>query len=29
VIGLEQLDETFQELLNPENQLVQVVVKCN
>jgi (R,R)-butanediol dehydrogenase/meso-butanediol dehydrogenase/diacetyl reductase len=29
VIGLERLDETFQELLNPGNELVQVVVKCS
>jgi 2-desacetyl-2-hydroxyethyl bacteriochlorophyllide A dehydrogenase len=29
VIELERLDETFQELLNPRNDLVQVVVKCN
>ncbi|MFA5028595.1 MAG: zinc-binding dehydrogenase [Candidatus Methylomirabilota bacterium] len=29
VIGLEQLDGMFQTLLDPSNELVQVVVKCN
>jgi threonine dehydrogenase-like Zn-dependent dehydrogenase len=28
VIELERLDETFQELLNPGNEMVQVVVQC-
>lgn len=29
VIGLERIDETFRELLDPRNLLVQVVVQCN
>ena len=29
VIELERLDQTFRELLDPGNELVQVVVKCN
>jgi len=29
VIDLSHLDETFRELLDPRNQLVQVVVQCN
>jgi (R,R)-butanediol dehydrogenase / meso-butanediol dehydrogenase / diacetyl reductase len=29
VIGLERLDATFRELLDPGNELVQVVVKCS
>jgi threonine dehydrogenase-like Zn-dependent dehydrogenase len=28
VVDLDQIDETFQELLDPGNQLVQVIVKC-
>ena len=29
VVGLDHIDEAFQELLDPENELVQVVVQCN
>jgi Zn-dependent alcohol dehydrogenase len=28
VVELDQIDQTFQELLDPGNQLVQVIVKC-